>query len=253
MKKLVNTRIPAEQAAAFNPLALPTIEATKVVNVVKNRPQSSRDWRDTIKRQQQASSPVPKVAPAKSEAELAQQAELDKAKEQAALEAYTEGLEKGRQKGEQQGYQEGQAKAQKEQQALSTQVAAVLDSLHTPLANQQQEIQVAVMNVAVAIAEAVLQRELVTPSESMVQVVASALQALPSGATNVRIHMHSDDVACLQGLKLPQWQDYQLVADPQCQPGDCVVKTAQSTIDFTVSARFKQVLANMFEQYDESR
>lgn len=250
MKKLVNTRIPAEKATAFNPLSLPAIETTKVVEVVKSRPQSSRDWRETVKRQQATSaSPKSQAKPAPTEEELSRQAQIKKAKEDAALEGYTEGLEKGREKGEAQGYQEGQAKAQREVKQLSQHVDALLVKLHKPMEEQQQALQSAVMNVAITIAQAVIQRELATPSVTLTHVVEQALKALPSGASNIRVHMHPADVECLQGLDLANGEDYQLVADPKCQPGDCRISTQQSSVDFSVSERFRQVIAHMFEQY----
>lgn len=250
MKKLVNTRIPAEKATAFNPLSLPAIETTKVVEVVKSRPQSSRDWRETVKRQQATSaSPKSQAKPAPTEEELSRQAQIKKAKEDAALEGYTEGLEKGREKGEAQGYQEGQAKAQREVKQLSQQVDALLVKLHKPMEEQQQALQSAVMNVAITIAQAVIQRELATPSVTLTHVVEQALKALPSGASNIRVHMHPADVECLQGLDLANGEAYQLVADPKCQPGDCRISTQQSSVDFSVSERFRQVIAHMFEQY----
>jgi flagellar assembly protein FliH len=250
MKKLVNTRIPAEKATAFNPLSLPFIETTKVVEVVKSRPQSSRDWRETIKRQQASSaSPKSQAKPVPTEEELSRQAQIKKAKEDAALEGYTEGLEKGREKGEAQGYQEGQAKAQREVKQLSQRVDAILVKLHKPMEVQQQALQSAVMNVAITIAQAVIQRELATPSVTLTHVVEQALKALPSGASNIRVHMHPADVECLQGLDLANGEAYQLVADPKCQPGDCRISTQQSSVDFSVSERFRQVIAHMFEQY----
>lgn len=252
MKKLVNTRIPAEKATAFNPMSLPTIETAKVVEVVKSKPQSSRDWRETVKRQQtKASAPSRSAPPAPSQDALMRQQEIDKAKEKAALEGYTEGLEKGREKGEAQGYQEGQAKAQREMQQLSKRVEALLGQLHKPMAEEHAQLQTAVMNTAINIAQAVIQRELSTPSEALVHVVEQALKALPSGASNIRVHMNSADIECLASLDLPAWQDYQLQVDPTCQPGDCKISTKQSSIDFSTAERFRQVIAQMFDQYHD--
>ncbi|MEY3018605.1 MAG: hypothetical protein RL336_1740 [Pseudomonadota bacterium] len=251
MKKLQNMRIPAEQARAFNALSLPAIEAVNIVEVVRNKPQSNRDWRHTLQRQQQLASNnhIPHE-PALSEEQQAHLNELKKAREQASLEGYTEGLELGRKKGEEQGLKEGHAKSKEAYELLANNVADILQSLSQPLQEQQDAVHHALANVAIHIARAVVKRELSVSSEALVTVVEEALAALPSGANLVRIHLHPDDVACLEGLQLPHWQDYQLVSDPQCEKGGCLVKTPQSMVDFSLATRFKQTLMQLFEGYD---
>jgi len=250
MKKLVNTRIPAEQAKLFNPIALPAIDGANVVEVVKTKPQSNRDWRKTV--QKQKSKGLPSTMPETvDESPSEQQQELSKAREQATLEGYTEGLEQGREKGHQQGYQEGLAKAQQESKQLASRIEDMLKAFSDPMQLQQQELQSAVMNVAINIAQSVIQRELAMPSEALSNVVDNALKALPSGATNIRIHMHPNDIECLKVLQPPSWQDFQWVPDAKCQLGDCVIHTQQSSVDFSVSERFRQVIHQLFDTWDQ--
>lgn len=252
MKKLQNTRIPAEQAHGFNTLLLPAIEAHNIVEVVRNKPQSKRDWRHTLQRQKQRVQPRDNA----DTLDLEQQAELDelkKIREQASLEGYTEGLELGRQKGQEQGLREGHAKSKEAYKTLAKNVTEVLQNLSLPLQEQQDAVHHALANVAIKIARAVVKRELACTTDALVSIVQEALAVLPSGANLVRIHLHPDDVTCLEALELPQWQDYQLVADAQCQRGDCLVKTPQSLVDFTVSTRFEQTILQLFDGYDAAQ
>lgn len=245
MKKIASTRIPAEQANAFNALGLPEINSQKLVEVVRSRPQSKQDWRRTVgKNASQSSVKVP-VTP--SEDEIARQNLIEKAREAAALEGYTEGLEKGRQSGFDQGYAEGKSQSKQELASVKQQLSAVINAIQQPLAEQQELLIEALSHVVVNISEAVIHRELNEP-ESIQYIVAKAIQALPVGTGNTSLKLHPDDCKNLNSDDLDLSFDIEIVADKKLNRGDCRLQSNQSVVDYTTSSRFKQAIAQMFDQ-----
>ncbi len=247
MKKIASTRIPAGEATAFGALDLPEISGARVVEVVKNRPQSKHDWR-------KQHNPKPaQIEKAVAKPDVIEEPEdLVKLREQASLEGYTEGLEKGRQAGHQQGYNEGKALAQKELLAIKNQLQSILQQFQTPLADYQHDVEDALAHMAINIAEAVLQRELHNQRSQITSVVKTALAALPISAANIRLKLHPKDLVALQEIETDFDCDVKFEADASLNHGDCRLVTNQSVVEFSVSDRFKQTIMQMFSQSSES-
>src|SRR5690606_32804227 len=111
-------------------------------------------------------------------------------------EAYNEGFSTG----EKDGFHAGQLKARQEADAA---LAPKLDSLERllgqlfePIADQDRNLEHAMVTLVGQLAREVIQRDLLIDSSQIRQVLREALKLLPMGADNVRIHIKIGRASC---------------------------------------------------------
>ncbi len=113
--------------------------------------------------------------------------------EQIRAEAYNEGFATG----ERDGFHSGQLKAQQEAKSSLNERLAELEGVMThllePLQQQDENIQNMLLSLVESMTKQVIQRELVTDSSQITQVLRGALKALPMGANNIRIYLNPTD------------------------------------------------------------
>ncbi|MEN0108116.1 MAG: flagellar assembly protein FliH [Pseudomonas sp.] len=205
--------------------------------------------------------PVEHSAPAMPEPEVNAQGEevqLDEVKpltleelEVIRQEAYNEGFSTG----EKDGFRAGQVKAKQEADAALAAKLAGLERLMTqlldPIAEQDQQLEMALVQLVSNMTRQVVQRELSTDSSQIRQVLREALKLLPMGAANVRIHIHPQDFELIKALRDRHEETWRILEDETLQPGGCRVESEQSQIDATIETRLTQMLKQLFEQQRE--
>jgi flagellar assembly protein FliH len=189
-------------------------------------------------------------------------AELQDIHQQAQVEGHGAGLEKGHQEGFAKGREEGFAQGVKagtvdghkqgeragrehskqQMQALEKRLDSVMESLVFPIRQQQNDLEEALVQLATAVAKAVVQRELSQDSSHILQVVRRAMAALPATTETVRISANPQDIEALQASLARLDAPTKLVEDATVSPGGCRVETRYSLVDFTVEKRFQQVV-----------
>jgi flagellar assembly protein FliH len=189
-------------------------------------------------------------------------AELQDIHQQAEAEGHGAGLEKGHQEGFAKGREEGFAQGLKagtvegreqgeraerehskqQTQALEKRLDSVVESLVLPIRQQQNDLEEALVQLATAVAKAVVQRELSQDSSHILQVVRQAMAALPSTTETVRISANPQDIETLQASLARLDASTKLVEDAAVSPGGCRVETRYSLVDFTAEKRFQQVV-----------
>jgi flagellar assembly protein FliH len=189
-------------------------------------------------------------------------AELQDIHQQAQVEGHGAGLEKGHQEGFAKGREEGFAQGVKagtvdghkqgeragrehskqQMQALEKRLDSVMESLVFPIRQQQNDLEEALVQLATAVAKAVVQRELFQDSSHILQVVRRAMAALPATTETVRISANPQDIEALQASLARLDAPTKLVEDATVSPGGCRVETRYSLVDFTVEKRFQQVV-----------
>ncbi len=166
-------------------------------------------------------------------------------------EAYNEGFSTG----EKDGLRSGQVKAKQEADAALAGKLASLERLMTqlmdPIAEQDQQLEVALVQLVSNMTRQVVQRELTTDSTQIRQVLREALKLLPMGAANVRIHIHPQDFELIKALRDRHEETWRILEDETLQPGGCRVESEQSQIDATIETRLAQMLKQLFEQQRE--
>lgn len=164
--------------------------------------------------------------------------------EQGHTEGLEAGLAEGRERGHNEGYEETQAKVAANQQRLEQ----LLGELVLPISQHQDELETSLVNLTMVLARAVVYRELTIDSSQIRQVVRRAVEALPSTAENIRIHVHPDDYTVVCEVAERFEATASVVEDEGVLPGGCRVQTRNSLVDFTVEKRFQRAVQAMLEK-----
>ena len=163
-------------------------------------------------------------------------------------EAYNEGFATG----EKDGFRAGQLKAKQEAEvALAAKIASLeelMGHLLEPIANQDRELEQGLVNLVSQMTRQVIQRELVTDSSQIRNVLREALKLLPMGASNIRIHVHPQDFELVKALRERHEESWRILEDESLQPGGCRVESESSRIDASVETRLATALKQLFEQ-----
>lgn len=161
--------------------------------------------------------------------------------EQGQKEGHVQGKQAGQQEGFNQGLQDGKVHID---QAVA-QLRQCMQQLTQPIAEQQQLVEQAMMNVALAIARAVIHRELSLDSSQVAHTVNQAIHNLPDLAAGIKVHMNATDIeharASIEGLDTA----IEIIQNTSLQPGGCLVETSSQLIDYTIEKRFQKTVHSM--------
>lgn len=167
-------------------------------------------------------------------------------------EAYNEGFSVG----EKDGFHAGQLKARQEAEAALAPRLESLERLMTqlldPIAEQDRNLEHAMVTLVSLLAREVIQRELRTDSSQISQVLREALKLLPMGAENVRIHINPQDFELLKALRERHEENWKIIEDDGLMPGGCRIETEHSRIDASIETRLEQAIKQLFEQQREN-
>ncbi|MGY2210504.1 flagellar assembly protein FliH [Pseudomonas pergaminensis] len=166
-------------------------------------------------------------------------------------EAYNEGFAAG----EKDGFRSTTLKVRQEaEEALSVKLASLerlMGVLFDPIAEQDSQIEKAMVDLVQHIARQVIQRELVLDSSHIESVMREALKLLPLGVGNVRLYINPQDFEQVKALRERHEETWRIVEDASLQPGGCRVETEHSRIDATVETRISQIMAKLLDQSHE--
>ncbi|MGZ0714093.1 flagellar assembly protein FliH [Pseudomonas palleroniana] len=166
-------------------------------------------------------------------------------------EAYNEGFAAG----EKDGFRSTTLKVRQEAEAaLSVQLASLerlMSSLFDPIAEQDSQLEKAMVRLVEHMTRQVIQRELVLDSSHIESVMREALKLLPLGVGNVRLYINPQDFEQVKALRERHEETWRIVEDAALQPGGCRVETEHSRIDATVETRITQIMAKLFDQLHE--
>ena len=167
-------------------------------------------------------------------------------------EAYNEGFSTG----EKDGFHAGQLKARQEAEVALTPKLASLERLMSqlldPIADQDRNLEHAMVTLVSQLAREVIQRDLLIDSSQIRQVLREALKLLPMGADNVRIHINPQDFELVKALRERHEESWRILEDADLLPGGCRIETEHSRIDASVETRLDQAIKQLFEQQREN-
>lgn len=172
------------------------------------------------------------------------QAGLAEGREQGHEEGLKSGEAEGREQGEKRGYED----TRKEIDAKLDRLEHLMGELLLPIQRHENEIESALVNLTTVLARAVVFRELTIDSSQIRTVVRRAVEALPSTAENLRIHVHPDDAELVREVTARLETQASVIEDEGVLPGGCKVETRHSLVDFTVEKRFQRAVQNMLDQ-----
>ncbi len=166
-------------------------------------------------------------------------------------EAYNEGFSAG----EKDGFRSSTLKVRQEAEAaLGVKLGSLerlMRSLFDPIAEQDSQLEKAMVGLVEHIARQVIQRELVLDSSHIESVMREALKLLPLGVGNVRLYINPQDFEQVKALRERHEETWRIVEDAALQPGGCRVETEHSRIDATVETRISQIMAKLLDQVHE--
>lgn len=165
---------------------------------------------------------------------------------------HEEGLETGLTEGREQGETRGYDDTRQEFDTKLDRLEHLMGELLFPIARHEDELETALLNLTTILARAVVYRELALDSSQIQKVVRRALQALPSTADNVRLHVHPNDHELVQQVAERLEAPASVVEDDTLLPGGCKLETRHSQVDFTVEKRFQRVVQAMLDQQKET-
>ncbi len=162
-------------------------------------------------------------------------------------EAQEEGYGAGYETGYRAGHEEGMATARSEIEAQVQRLQRVLDFMSAPLAELDAVVEDELSQLAVAIAQQLLRRELKTAPGEIVAVVRNAVGLLPVSHQQVAIQLHPEDARLVkQALSLDEGHyAWRVMEDPGLTRGGCVVTSDMSRVDATLEKRLNAVIASV--------
>ena len=166
-------------------------------------------------------------------------------------EAYNDGFATG----EKEGFHSTQLKVRQEAEAaLTAKVASLerlMNNLMAPLAEQDMQLEKAMVGLVEHMTRQVIQREMKTDSRHIEQVLREGLKLLPMGADNIRLFINPQDFDQIKALRERHDENWRIVEDDSLQPGGCRIETEHSRIDASIETRIKQAMSQLLDQLHE--
>lgn len=167
----------------------------------------------------------------------------DKGFETGSAEGRKEGLETGHKEG----YDQGLAKAQTEINQKLAQLESLMRQLVNPISMQQQLVEEAMLNVAVALSRAVIHRELSLDSSSLSLTLSQVIEELPALDAGAHLRINAQDREVVESVLSGMNASLELINDASVQAGGFLLKTASQLIDYTVQKRFQKAVQGMLD------
>lgn len=156
--------------------------------------------------------------------------------------AWAEGFERG--------YQSGLRSAHQEQEATLLQLVTLTRNAIEDADEFTRALERQVVDLSLAVAEKIVERELRSDPALVVDVVREALDEV-RGVTSASVRVNPEDHA----LVAPQWERFvhrpladraHLVADERVERGGCLIETQMGVIDAQLSSKLSEI-TNGFE------
>lgn len=183
--------------------------------------------------------------------------DLEKIRQQAYEEGFEEGhkagLEKGhadglvigKQDGFKQGLDQGLEAGQSQISERVARLDQLLSELVIPLEKQQGLIEEAMLNVSMAVARAVIHKELSIDSSSIQKAIHAILDDLPKIDNGFSLVIHPDNEKHVQPILKKYEAAINLKLDASLTPGGCIFNSSTQLIDYTIEKRFQKTVQSM--------
>ena len=164
--------------------------------------------------------------------------------EQGRLEGLEQGHKEGLEQGEQQGFEAGKAEAD----ALVMRFSSIVEQFEKPLTVLDQEIELELLNLVLALSKAVIINEVKTHPEHILAVLRQGINALPIKEQQIKIRVNQEDADLISQFYSQEQLDknrWQLDVDPVLSTGDCIIDSVRSSVDLSVEERMSQILEDL--------
>lgn len=158
--------------------------------------------------------------------------------------AYEEGFSRGHQDGIEKGFNDARTVIE----ARLAQLDSILSFLAAPLEELDEHVVQQTAELAMIVAQHLVQREMKQDPGQIIGVVREALKALPVSAREVKIYLHPDDNMLVKDAFSVNDNEennlsWKIIEDPLLSVGGCKITSENSSIDATVEKRIKRIIA----------
>lgn len=257
LSPLSKAAITPEESQHVDSWTVPNVEAKNLQDEGKtNALGKSRSWRYEPPEETEVAEPAPLTA---EEIEEIRQAAFDEGFEQGKADGFSKGFEEGRADGHQEGLNSGHAEGLEQglaqgKETIEQQITAMqtlLEQLHQPLANVENNVEAQLLQLVVQLTQAVTKHEAKTNPDILLSAIAEGVKALPGQESKIQILLNPQDIRLVEeqfGAGHIQAQGWQLLAAPQLSPGGCQIENSTSNIDLSVKSRLSEVLESFLQE-----
>jgi len=192
--------------------------------------------------------------------------QLHEITEQAQEQGFEQGLAKGKEKGLAQGYEEGYSQGIEQgittgteqglaqAQTLVDQKLALLESLlsqlSAPLAQQHEQIELALVNLSLTLAKKVIHTEISQNIEPLHHAIGQGINLLGKGSPiNVALNpIDFEQISVMWDQQARDQHQLSFTPQPSINQGDCLVESSASSVSFDLASRSAQVFDDLLGQ-----
>lgn len=161
--------------------------------------------------------------------------------EQGLQEGVVAGTRTGHEEGLQQGLAAGKTKINQEVEHLRK----LMSELVEPINEQRKQVELATLNVALALARTIIHRELKLDSSSIQSALSNIYQTLPKMDSGLILSINPADQIHLDRALETVESSIELKQDPKITVGGFLLETSNQLIDYTIEKRFQKVVHEM--------
>ncbi|MFT6028536.1 MAG: flagellar assembly protein FliH [Oleiphilaceae bacterium] len=175
----------------------------------------------------------------------AYQAGIEEGRKAGFDKGHTDGLVSGKEQGYTQGLEQGLLAGQTQITQTLARLDALLGELVSPIEKQQTLVEEAMLNVSMAVARAVIHRELSLDSSSIQQAIHLILNDLPKMEAGFSLKVNSIDEPFITPILNRYDSELTLKLDDSITAGGCVLLSSSQLIDYTIEKRFQKTVQSM--------
>lgn len=168
--------------------------------------------------------------------------ELEKITKEAEQDGYDQGYKKGFDQAKDDGYKEGMDEAKMKVAEECQRLSQITQALLIPFENQQIELEKQVLDMVCTLTKAVVEREMITDSSHIAELVSQSLAQLPASQKGLNLYLNSQDIELVQSSLTDTPENLQYQVDDELLPGGCRLENTQSSLDDSVERRLQEIL-----------
>jgi flagellar assembly protein FliH len=158
------------------------------------------------------------------------------------------GLEQGTDEGKKQGLADGMLAGQEQMDELARSWQSIIDQTANPLAQVNQELENELVILAVNLAKAVINVEVITQNDVLLSAISEGIKVLPIQESQYQFQMNPVDVAMVKGHfgdQVIAENNWRLIENPAIERGGCELSTQSNAVDMSIQRR----TADVFTQF----
>lgn len=164
--------------------------------------------------------------------------------EKGQAEGLSQGIEEGKEQGHKEGLETGQLEAKTQIDEQLGIMQSLIEQIHTPLAQINEEVKKELILLAVNLAKAVINVEIQQNEQVLLNAIEAGLKALPTQESTYHIELHPSDIELVQQHFSSQTiaeNNWQIVENGELKRGGCKILTNNNAVDVSIAKRCENI------------